>query len=93
MTYLKQLDLWCKGQSVHRGHRDDPESECCPDFSCCNNKVNTPMDVRERFRQAVIQDDEKTIMEMLGMFLGTAIATISDKKVHIAGLEPESQQQ
>lgn len=77
-----QLEYWSKGVSVH----NEVDDECCPDFSCCNKKMNTPKEVRERFVKAVNDKDDKTKMEMLGMFLGQAMATM-DKKVYIAGLE------
>lgn len=78
-----QLEYWVKGVSVH----NEVDDECCPDFSCCNKKMNTPKEVRERFAKA----DERTRTEMLGMFLGKAMETM-DKKVYIAGLEtPDSE--
>ena len=77
-----QLEQWVNGNSVHNTDID----ECCPDFSCCNKKMNTPKETRERFAKAVKAKDDKTKTEMLGMFLGKAIETMN-KKVYVAGLE------
>jgi len=78
-----QLKQWVNGNSVH----DHINDTCCPDFSCCNKDVKTPKDIRERFSRAIKDKDEKTKHEMLGMFLGHAIGTLSEKKVYITGLE------
>jgi len=80
----EQLYEWVKGNSIH----NDETEECCPDFSCCNKNVSTPKDVRERFAKAYYEGDEETKMQMLGMFLGNAISTMSEKKVYIAGDTP-----
>ena len=88
MTSEEQLSLWCSGSSLHNDEKD----ECCPDFSCCNKDADTPIEVRERFRKAFKEKDDKTIQGMLGMFLGTAIAAYTDKKVHIAGEDTGSLQ-
>jgi len=77
-----QLDYWVKGVSVH----NEVDDECCPDFSCCNKKMNTPKETRERFAKAASQGDDRIKTEMLGMFLGQAMATMG-KKVYVAGLE------
>ena len=82
-----QLTEWVKGNSVH----NIKANECCPDFSCCNNKMSTPKEVRERFAKAIHDGDEKTKMEMLGMFLGQLVNTLRGKKVYVAGLStPEA---
>ena len=78
-----QLKQWVAGNPVHNPIRD----ECCPDFSCCNGKI-APVEQRERFVKAVVEKDEKTQMEMLGMFLGNAF---SDEKIYVAGLEIPSE--
>ena len=76
MDTNEQLDAWVDGRSIHNKERD----ECCPDFSCCCKEVNSPIEERLLFR-----DRPELRDKMLMMFLGRAIATISDKKVHIAG--------
>jgi hypothetical protein len=86
MTTKEQLDLWVAGNPVHNGERDDPMSECCPDFSCCCPELLQPVEVREAFRVA----DEKKRAAFLGSFLGAMIAARApDAKVHIAGSDPE----
>lgn len=78
--HKRQLDDWVAGTSNH----NTVDGECCPDFSCCNDKADTPTDVRERFARAVAEKDEKTKMAMLGGFLGQMLAT-QGIKAHIAG--------
>ena len=76
MTYMtsdEQLELWVNGTSVHNQDKD----ECCPDFSCCNKRMNTPVEERILFR-----DRPELRDSMLMMFLGKALA---DYNVHIAG--------
>jgi len=72
MTMDEQLREWAKGNSIH----NDLREECCPDFSCCNKKMNTPLEVRQKFVEA----NESTRMEMLRMFLGQAVATLGEPK-------------
>ena len=87
MTNNEQLLKWVKGESVH----NDELEQCCPDFSCCNSAMNTPLEVRELFMEAHLNDDEKQKMRLLGMFLGQAISTISDMKVYIGGVLGDSE--
>ncbi len=82
MRTSEQLLKWVKGESVHNEER----GECCPDFSCCNLDMDTPLEVREAFLEAYLNDDEEQQNRMLGMFLGQAISTITDKKPYIAGI-------
>ena len=83
-----QLEQWLLGNSIHDTDRD----ECCPDFSCCNKKMQSSKETRERFVKAVKSGDDRIKNEMLGMWLGEAMATLG-KKVYVAGLEiPESEQ-
>ncbi len=77
-----QLDAWVAGTSTH----NTVDGECCPDFSCCNTDVRTPVEMRERFARAQAEGDEKTKMAMLGGFLGAAIASaLPDTKVYVTG--------
>ena len=85
-----QVEEWAKGNSIH----NNVDNECCPDFSCCNPNSKQPEEIRETFL-AVYRKSEKEDMEsentpwmdkrmsMLGSFLNGAIATVTDKKVHI----------
>lgn len=80
----EQLEKWLKGEPVHG-------EQCCPDFSCCTGKL-APLEQRQRFVKAVSEGDERTKMEMLGMFLGAAMAG-EGQKVYVAGLEiPKDEQ-
>ncbi len=82
MKIIDQLDKWVNGESIH----NDERGECCPDFSCCNDKMDTPIDVRKRFRQAHIEGDDELKSQMLGMFLATSINGYTElKNVYIAG--------
>lgn len=74
ITRDQQLAEWVKGNPIHG-------DECCPDFSCCRPELLAPEDVRIAFR-----DHPESRHEMLGMFLGKAIATYTKKKVYVAGL-------
>ena len=81
----KQLADWVEGNAVH----NDVDGECCPDFACCSDKVATPREARELFARAVAEEDSKTIMTMLGGFLGAGFADVIGKaEVYIAGEEP-----
>ena len=78
MTPEQQLDLWCEGHSVHNAATD----ECCPDFSCCNQKIDTPIEDRKLFR-----DRPELRDAMLGQFLHRAILTMPNgDKIYVAGV-------
>jgi hypothetical protein len=79
MTNEEQLEQWVNGNPVH----DDERDICCPDFSCCTG-VLAPLDVRERFAKAYHEKDDKTMDQMLMMFLGAAL---QGKNAYIAGDE------
>lgn len=79
MTADEQLVLWLEGDSRCPNDRD----ECCPDFSCCRPDFLAD----KKTRQAFVDGDEKTRMELLGMFLGNAFAVASENKVYIAGVD------
>ena len=78
MTSSEQLERWVEGESIHRG--SPTEGQCCPDFSCCNDKMNTPKETREVFQRA----NEQIRESMLMTFLGQALAGY-EKEVYIAG--------
>lgn len=82
MTSDEQLKLWVKGISVH----NDTSGECCPDFSCCQPALLAEQDVRETF-----YNRPETRMDFLMMFLGKAVALMTDKSVHVAGGPYEEQ--
>lgn len=80
----EQLEKWLNGEPVHA-------EQCCPDFSCCRGKDKiAPREQRERFIKAVKDGDRATEMEMLGMFLGNAMA---EEKVYVAGLNTNGGEQ
>ncbi len=79
ITVEKQLEEWVKGNPIPNMTR----GECCPDFSCCRGII-ADKDVRERFAKSIKENDEETRMQMLGMFLGSAMES---KNIYIAGLE------
>ena len=80
LSIRRQLELWVKGESVH----NDDRGECCPDFSCCNKEVDTPLAVKEIFFNAYHTDNEKVCHRLLMEFLSNAL---SGESVHIAGLD------
>lgn len=83
MAPEEQVDRWARGESVHNTWT----GECCPDFSCCNLSVSTPIEVRRRFQDAT----EEQRHGMLMMFLGAAIDAHygKSKRVHVAGFGPD----
>ncbi len=83
MKIKKQLQQWVNGISIHNTDRD----ECCPDFSCCNDKINTPKKVRKEFQKMYNTGDESLYMPYLFSFLGDTISKETDKKVYLAGKE------
>jgi hypothetical protein len=76
----EQLEKWLNGEPIHG-------EQCCPDFSCCTGNI-APLEQRQRFVRAIREGDERTQMEMLGMFLGAAIGS----SVYVAGLEGGEEQ-
>lgn len=79
MTYAEQLALWVAGESIHG---DGEDWECCPDFSCCNKDMHTPLEERELFAELYAKGDDSH-MPMLMTFLGKAIAQHTSKKVYM----------
>ncbi len=80
-----QLESWVFGESVHNEDRD----ECCPDFSCCNKSIDTPMEVREVYFKAYHSGNEVVCYRLLMEFLSNAL---SGENVYIAGLEASRQE-
>jgi hypothetical protein len=55
--------------SIH----DDVDNECCPDFSCCNKNINTPIAKRKEFLRIYNLKGSDGCTEMLVDFLGNSI--------------------
>jgi len=85
MTPEEQLDLWIEGKSVHNFDRCRPDGECLPDFSCCNKNVNTPIEIRKKFKAS----NDEVRFGMLGMFLSGAIqgefSDYDNRDIYISG--------
>lgn len=81
---LYKVEKWARGISIH----NEVDNQCCPDFSCCNKNVNTPMEVRKKFLQ--MYKDGEDVMPMLGEFLQKAAATIG-KKIVVLGAESSTE--
>lgn len=80
----KQTLEWLKGNPQH----NKVDDECCPDFSCCKPELLAPLEIRQVFYNAEINNDTKTIERLLGEFLDKAISNIPSKpKTYIAGLD------
>lgn len=73
-----QLENWCNGISIH----NDIDDECCPDFSCCDKNINTPLEQRKIFRELHEKNDPRA-EQMLFRFLGEMLIN-HDIDVHIA---------
>jgi hypothetical protein len=58
----EQIRRWVAGESIHNTTRD----ECCPDFSCCNPSILTPLELRKAF----LEGDGQQRNRMLAGFLG-----------------------
>ena len=63
-SLIYQLEEWVRGNPMHNPIRD----ECCPDFSCCHEKM-IDEDSRKRFANAYYTNDEETMDEILLMSL------------------------
>lgn len=80
MSPEEQLRRWVNGELVHNG-KSRSVGECLPDFSCCNPDMLWSKELREKFVNAV-SDEERT--GMLMMSLSSAFAALGDDtKVHI----------
>ena len=81
MTPEEQLDRWLAGDSQCPNDRD----ECCPDFSCCVDGIDTPVKVKQRFI-----DNPEARDSICMMFLGQLIAARrKEDEVHVAGMGAE----
>ncbi len=85
MTHTEQLEKWVAGNPVHNGKRGDPNTECCPDFSCCGGEI-ADLETRQRFQKAFLEGDRETKNAMLGIFLGKMLASHRPNvNVYLAG--------
>jgi len=80
----KQTLDWLNGNPQH----NKIDNECCPDFSCCKPELLAPIEIRQLFYNAEINNNHKLVDRLLGEFLSKMIDYIPSKpKVHIAGLD------
>jgi len=79
---LKQLQNWVDGKSIHNSVDD----ECCPDFSCCNNVPETPIETRKIFKATYEQENWEVLESLCFSFLAN---TFCDKKVFICNGKDE----
>lgn len=63
--HLKQIKDWVNGKSIH----NEIDGECCPDFSCCDPTIQTPLEIKKLFLDAYIQNNEKVLNSLLYAFL------------------------
>lgn len=75
--YSEQLNQWLDGISIHNRKTD----ECVPDFSCCEESINTPKSVKKAFIEAFNLNDDSHI-QFLYSFLGDMIKR-EGKNAHI----------
>lgn len=75
MTYEEQIMQWAGGVSIH------VDGQCCPDFSCCQDKYCASPEERVLFR-----DRRELRDQMLIGFLGAALgAAYGRTDIHVAG--------
>jgi hypothetical protein len=72
---MSQLENWAQGKSIHN-KKDD---ECCPDFSCCNKKMDTPLSERKTFMELYKEGGINAIAHLSAEYLGKAIVTAGHK--------------
>jgi hypothetical protein len=61
---LYQLSQWASGISVH----NDIDNMCCPDFSCCNPEIVTPLEKRMEFYKLYREQGPEACMPMMAEF-------------------------
>lgn len=85
-AYEKQLSEWLAGRPFHDGEKSAPDSQCCPDFSCCGGML-APLEERERFA-AYYREHGDPPFDLLSTFLSRMMERHAQgKNVHIAGRE------
>jgi len=55
---------WVAGENIHVM---EPDSECCPDFACCQSRNYFSPTMRARFLRAIDEKDTNTVMLMTYM--------------------------
>ncbi len=73
---LQQLNNWIRGKNLHINEKgicdkDDDGAVCVPDFSCCCEGVETPVETKMEFKEAYMKNDQDKIHCMLMGFLKT----------------------
>lgn len=66
-TPKRQLELWAEGKSVHSVNKGI--EECCPDFSCCDERLLVDAETRHQYIEAVRTHDDRTKNRLLVGFL------------------------
>jgi hypothetical protein len=77
MTNDEQLQLWVDGNPTHMGERGDPQSQCCPDFSCCEPDMLQPVEVRKAFQAASEKERFRLFIEMEGEYLDGCVTNMN----------------
>ena len=96
----RQLEEWVKGNSIHNpmnpitavvnddqvvvGYIQTEGGECCPDFSCCGNKI-WPVEKRIRFAELHRSGNREATMLMLMGAMSDLASTVAEDGVYIAG--------
>lgn len=84
--YVFQMEQWAEGVSMHA-------DQCCPDFSCCNKLMYTPIDVRKKFVAAYKEKGEAGIVPFLMEFLGQAMLITTGKSLNVKVIGGESNEE
>ncbi len=87
----KQTEEWQKGNSLHTNQLgvgyelpDGMEHECCPDFSCCDKKLEWPQEKKDLFIRMLNEGNEEVVNQMLFSSLA-AVSSSFKEDVYIAG--------
>lgn len=79
---LQQLQNWVEGKPIHNTIDD----ECCPDFSCCRNGEETPIETKKIFKAAYERGKWEIVESLCYSFLANAFA---DKRIMICNGKDE----
>jgi hypothetical protein len=84
-TADEQLQAWARGESLC----PSTSGECCPDFSCCQPKLQWDEAKRQKFMAADPGTREKMLMGALGAAMALAFEKKGEeKRVHITRGDP-----